>query len=305
LSDSLGYLNYFGEEFCFEGSPYVTQGNVFPAFFADIEPHRVFCRLAEQRIRKANTTVLDEFRWSWEKQDEPCIDGFECGFEKARISLDLIEKMWDTYPDRPKLAFLNAMAAHVYDPNWEKLYIMAERYDDHLFSFLESMLSREDANSTIIIVRSDHGMQRGHMAMDYSTQVEHTRPWTEILVPESLPGLSKSALFQNQDRLTSGFDLYHTLRALMTVQPDGTTNEDIATLPIPDWTFDLLTTPIPENRTCEDAKLDPDLCREDSIVPNFGVCNSLDKDQKRFCRDYQTLPRGLPLLYRANGAKQG
>ena len=34
FGDAQGYTNYFGEEFCYEGSPYVTQGNVFPAFYA-------------------------------------------------------------------------------------------------------------------------------------------------------------------------------------------------------------------------------------------------------------------------------
>jgi hypothetical protein len=282
-SEELGYVNYFGEEFCFEGSPYVTQGNVFPSFYADIEPHKVFCRLAERRIQDENMTVIKNERWGVEKHEEPCIDGFECGVEKVRIALDHLEKMWDTYQNRPKLAFLNAVSAHIYTHNWAELYVLAERYDDHISAFLKSMLSREDAKSTVIILRSDHGLQRGPMAMDYSTQVEHTRPWTELLVPESLPGLSKAAFFQNQNRLTNGFDLYNTLRALMTEHSDGPVQMN-NTAAIPDWSFNLLRTAIPANRTCRDARLDPAFCREESIRPGFGVCNSLDKGQIKFCR---------------------
>ena len=105
-------------------------------------------------------SLPDEHRWSALSQEEPCIDGYECGYEKAKISLDLIEKMWDAYSDRPKLVFLNVLAGHVYANDWAKMYALAERYDDHLSSFLETMLSRKDADSTVIVLRADHGLQR-------------------------------------------------------------------------------------------------------------------------------------------------
>lgn len=142
--------------------------------------------------------------------------------------------------------------------------------------------------------------------MDYSLQVEHTQPWTEILVPESQPRLSKSALFQNQDRLTSGYDLYHTLRGLMTAPLEGMADGQVMpakiadrellannwSLPaIPDWSFNLLESLIPKDRTCRDAKLDPHLCREKTTSANFGTCNMLDKDQEKFCPEYQKKPK--------------
>ena len=291
VTNSLGYANYFGEEFCYEGSPYVTQGNVFPDFYADITPHSVFCRLAEQRIRRNDAKVPDEHRWGYEQHDQMCVDSnsSDCVFEKARISLDMIEQMWDLYTSRPKFAFLNVLAAHVYNVDWSSVFLAAERYDAHLSTFLERMTNREDFQNTMIIVRSDHGLQKGPMAMDYSLQVEHTRPWTQILVPESFPGLSKKAFFKNQNRMVSGHDLYHTIRSAIDQPKESTTLP-----PLGNWSFDLVSTMVPENRTCRDARADPDLCREQSIHPSFGICNRLDKKQSKFCRSYEVKPRVDP-----------
>lgn len=124
--------------------------------------------------------------------------------------------------------------------------MMAEAYDLHLLHFLESMISRDDSNSTLIIVRSDHGLQRGPMAMDYTQQVEHRHPWTEIVIPEGMIP-SKSAFFQNQNRLSTGFDLYTTLRSI--ADPMSATNR----AGIPDWSYNLLASVIPINRTCVEA----------------------------------------------------
>jgi hypothetical protein len=297
ITHSLGYVNYFGEEFCYDGSPYVTQGNVFPVFYSDISPHLVFCRLAEQSIRRANVTVPDEHRWGFERHDQVCVDSDEsnCVFEKARISLDMLEQMWNVYSARPKFAFLNMLAAHVYNVDWSQVFLAAERYDELLSAFLERMTNREDFHNTMIIVRSDHGLQKGPTAMNYNVQVEHTRPWTEILVPESFPSLSKGAFFENQNRLVSGHDLYHTIRSVID-QPSATT----ILPPLGDWSYDLLSTVVPEDRTCQDARVDPELCRKRTIHPSFGICNTLDSKQIKFCRSYEVKarvdPKDLPLV---------
>jgi len=310
ITHSFGYANFFGEEFCYEGSPYVTQQNVYPAFFFHITPHSVFCRLAEQRIRRDNVTVPDQHRWGYERHDQICVDSEsdDCIFEKSKISLDMIQQMWNVYSNRPKFAFLNVLAAHVYDNDWSQLFLMAERYDEHLSNFLEQMTQREDFKNTLIIVRSDHGLQKGPMAMDYNLQVEHTRPWTEILVPESFPSLSKRAFFENQNRLVSGHDLYHTIRSVIDPSSTSTSASNLMgwykrlrslrqpskTTPLGDWSYDLLSTVVPEERTCRDARVDEQLCRERSVHPSFGICNVLDSKQIKFCRNYDVMPRINP-----------
>ena len=172
------------------------------------------------------------------------------------------------------------MAAHDYSHDWERMTLMAERYDDLLHAFLTGLLSRQDVERTVIIIRSDHGLQRGPMAMDFSLQTEHRRPWTEILVPEDLVA-SKEALFVNQHRMTTGFDLYHTMRSIISRSnkaQQGKDNEGV-----PHWSFDLLSETVPLTRTCEDAKVDLELCRGRPVSREYGVCNRFDRQQAGFC----------------------
>lgn len=186
--------------------------------------------------------------------------------------------MWDTYNSEPKFAFLNAMAAHDYSSDWEMMISKAEAYDEHIHNFLKTMLSRTDSQRTVIILRSDHGLQKGPMAMDYSIQVEHRKPWTEVLVPQNLV-VSKRALFNNQARMLTGFDLYKTMRYLMS---DRTNSTNVGER-IPNWSFDILAEEISQNRTCEDARVDPNLCWTGKQTRQYGICNPLDSEQVRFC----------------------
>ena len=218
-------------------------------------------------------------RWGVDIND-PCLEGYACSkmAEKSTISLQYMQQMWETYSAYPKFAFLNAIAAHDYSSDWEMIIPRAEMYDEHLHDFLEAMLSRADRQNTVIIIRSDHGLQKGPMSMDNSVQVEHRHPWTEILVPPNLV-VSKSALFNNQDRMVTGFDLYRTMRFLMSDR----TNDRHKEGGIPDWSFDILSEEIPPTRTCEDAKVDMRLCRYKKQAREYGVCNVLDRKQARFC----------------------
>ena len=280
IARDAGYITLFGEEFCFNESPYVTQGNVFE-LKADIEVHRVHCRIAERHLSKNNVPITPKMLWSGESGFHlPCVDG-DSGVDKSLVPFDHILQMWNTY-DIPKFAFLNAMAAHDYAARWEAMPLNAESYDIKLMKLLKEMKARSDASNTVIILRSDHGLQDGPSIADFSTQVEHSRPWTEIIVPESLSGISLEALKSNQERMASGFDIYKTLRGLMS------TNEEEAKLPaIPPWSFNLLTTEIPEHRTCAEGKIPEELCRNENEktygAPSFGTCNKFDHALQFFC----------------------
>ena len=299
ITNSNGYINYFGEEFCYDYSPYVTQENVFPASYFDIQPHQVYCKLVGLKILKQNITVHKKHMWG-EDISDPCIDGRTCtkSEEKSAISLAFINQMWDVYSREPKFAFLNVMAGHDYSSNWEVTIPLAEAYDDHLSEFLKTILSRNDANKTVIIIRSDHGLQKGPQAMDHSIQVEHRHPLTEILVPEALIN-DKTALFYNQNRMLTGYDLYRTMRSLVTPNINYNKN-DIISAGIPDWSFDVLSMGISKNRTCEEAKVDIDLCRRVKVSREYGVCNSLDNNQIRFCPLKRKDPRMNATTWDAN-----
>lgn len=282
-----GYVTSFSEEFCFDGSPYVTQGNIF-VLKADIEMHKAHCRLAERYLKHQGLPIQPNKLWQGKTGFHlPCIDGTS-GLAKMEMPFKAIEQMWDAYAsaDMPRFAFLNAMAAHDYSPRWEAMALGAEAYDDILLRFLKNMLATADASETVIIVRSDHGLQDGPSIVDYSTQVEHSRPWTEIIVPQYLEGVSLEALSTNQGRLASGFDLYRMLGHLMTSDPKASGPKSF-TPSVPDWSINILTTEIPKTRSCRGGRIPLEHCRNELeksfIAPSYGTCNKFDPTLRFFC----------------------
>ena len=285
----MGYVTFFGEEFCFDHSPYVTQDNIFD-LNADIKVHTAHCRIAERYVMQQNLTINPKKLWGTGFH-LPCVDGDQ-GLEKSLISTESILQMWSKYSDRPRFAFLNAMAAHDYAPRWEAMTQKAETYDFVLSSFLRKLLSRPGASNTIVVLRSDHGLQDGPSTADFSTQAEHSRPWTEIILPQSLSEISLEVLKKNQERLASGFDLYHTLRSIMTsplnnVMTGSSTSGDFVQPPVPPWSINLLTQEIPVGRTCFEGRIPAELCRNENektfIAPSFGTCNKFDRVLHFFC----------------------
>ena len=130
--------------------------------------------------------------------------------------------------------------------------LAAEAYDSLLEAFLIQFL--EDASNTIILVRSDHGLQGGDRTPDYAVQIEALRPWTEVIVPRSFPDKSLHNLYQNQNRLVTGADLYRTLATAVVAG-------EASNMPTPgDWAIDLLNNEIPTSRTCANAKIPPAYC---------------------------------------------
>ena len=272
-----GYITFFGEEFCYENSLYVAQDNIFP-LESDFLLHKAFCRIATCKNYRGPQISGTNFLGPY-----ICAD-HETGNEvNSTLAFAQISAIWDTYPNVPKFAFLNSLAAHDYSFDWINMIAGSEEYDHHLASFLTYMLSRSDADNTIIILRTDHGLQGGPTTVEYSVQVEHREPWTEIIFPEGFGGLSLDAIEHNQNTLATGYDLYNTLRKLM----EHSSREEKA--PIPDWSFDLLNEKIPMDRSCNEAKIPPDFCPCDGKglgrAPNFGICNTFDPYNDLYCVD--------------------
>lgn len=114
IAKAAGYVTLFAEEFCYDDSVYVPQGNIFE-LDADILPHKFFCRNVERRAAKMGFQINGPI-WSYEDSSnpgKPCVDG-KGSFRKAAVAMDHIESMWGAYAGTPKFAYLNAMAAHVY-----------------------------------------------------------------------------------------------------------------------------------------------------------------------------------------------
>jgi hypothetical protein len=96
-----GYVTMFGEEFCADGSPYVAQGNLFE-LTVDYLPHEYFCRQAESELSQKG---VKDHAALWRLETDP----------NPFVALDYIEAIYDSYDDIPKLIYLNALAAHVYN----------------------------------------------------------------------------------------------------------------------------------------------------------------------------------------------
>lgn len=118
-------------------------------------------------------------------------------------------------------------------------------------------MERNDGRDTFIVLRSDHGLQGGPYPIDYSTQIEHMRPFTTILAPTKHPILSIEQFASNQDRLATGFDIYHSIRYLMSasISADQKESKLLFDSGIPRWSYNLFRESIPLTRGCKEAKI--------------------------------------------------
>lgn len=96
-------------------------------------------------------------------------------------------------------------------------------------------------------------------------------PWTTILAPADLAHLSIESLASNQDRLVTGFDIYNSMRSIMS-------QETTDLIGIPPWSYDLLQDIIPSERSCVDAKIPSEFCpcimARSDMAPSFYIGHS-------------------------------
>jgi hypothetical protein len=276
VAKELGYVTYFGDEFCYEGSPFVVQNNIFP-LSPDFELQRLYCRLQESH----------QYNFSKVGPRLCAHQNSTSGAVSSNPGFDLIREVWSIadLADTPKFVYLNAMAAHDYDPTWIKMVSVAEEYDEQLRNFLHFVTLHPSFSNTVVVVRADHGLQGGPTILDYSMQVEHREPWTQMLLPQVLVGdRGVPTLHSNQDKIVTGHDLYRTLRGLMELSLTRTHTTGAA---MPAWSYNVLHDSIPASRTCRDAKVPTDFCPCEELVhyrpPSHGVCNPFDQYGDLFC----------------------
>ncbi len=281
-----GYVTYFGEEFCFSQSPWVVQ-NLFklnPVYHMN----ELFCQLAQARVEQKDLNrkvPLYAIEYDTSTNPQPCVDGRA----RQEIAFEYIRGIWNAYPNAPKFAYLNSLAAHDYSVDLAYQSLGTEAYDNYLSNFLEEMLDRPDAENTVIILRSDHGLQGGPSPIDFSTQVEHMNPFNSLIIPRRFMNMPKklrsewlNVLHSNQDKLVTGYDLYNTLRGFL--QPRDRYGEPIPlkypgyASGIPDWSFNLLHDKVPLDRNCEDARIPIEFCpcieERSDLMPYYYVGHS-------------------------------
>ncbi len=82
-------------------------------------------------------------------------------------------------------------------------------------------------------------------------------PFTAIIAPAKHPSLSIEQFASNQNRLATGFDIYHSIRYLMSASLNEEKEKSglLFDYGIPRWSYNLLRQSIPLNRNCEMAKI--------------------------------------------------
>ena len=272
VAKKLGYVTFFGEEFCYSHSPWVVQDNLFK-LDADYHMNSLFCQLAraaKDKNKKLKRTPLFLIEHDTSSKPQPCVDGRS----RQEFSFEYIRGIWDAYPKTPKFAYLNSMAAHDYSIDLAYQPLGLESYDDYLSEFLKEMLGRTDANNTVIILRSDHGLQGGPAPIDFSAQVEHINPFNTLILPDNMKGMSVNDLFINQDRLVTGYDLYNTMRNIL----DGSSTDSRESNGIPKWSHNVIKETIPSGRSCIDAKIPSEFCpcleERSDLMPYYYVGQS-------------------------------
>ncbi|KAL7552327.1 hypothetical protein ACHAWF_015555 [Thalassiosira exigua] len=234
VAKNLGYLTFFGEEFCYEESPYVVQTQSAFTLDVDFTLGELHCSLARDWLKVQGRVNSGDKTWSVEYEDMgvPCFDGRS----RSEISLSFIAHMFQSYDSLPKFAFLNALA--------------------------------------------------GPYPIDYSTQIEHMNPWTAIIAPQNHQSFSIEPFSSNQNRLVTGFDIYQSIRYLMSPSLAKQKNEQRVPLfdaGIPQWSYNLFQESIPLSRNCQEAKIPREFCpcteERSDLAPSFYVGHS---EQKKY-----------------------
>mmetsp|Transcript_29144 Transcript_29144/g.57921 ORF Transcript_29144/g.57921 Transcript_29144/m.57921 type:complete len:279 (-) Transcript_29144:1255-2091(-) len=258
-----GYVTFFGEEFCYTGSPYVVQDHFFPVA-PDVSLLPLFCRLAEDTQRRQGNASAPLWSVEW----GPCVHGRP----RAALALEHLRGLWDARTAAmPAFAFLNARAAHDYAADEARRYARAEAYDALLAAFLRGLLA-DHGRDTVVVVRSDHGRQGGPARREHAAQAEHV-----LVVPGRVP---TTVVRRNADAaLVTGFDLHRTLVGVVTGAGGGGTP----------WSVDLLRAEVPQNRTCAEAGVPQRYCRcsnerTDSVPYNAVGEEQIDLGDGSTCR---------------------
>ncbi|XP_003693232.1 uncharacterized protein LOC100866302 [Apis florea] len=137
--------------------------------------------------------------------------------------------------------------------------------DDRLLDKLKRMERKGVLNEAMIVLLSDHGMRWGPIRDTFVGWYEERLPFLYVWLPkwfrDERPGAYRS-LRANRNRLTSPFDLYETLREVLSLS-GGRAN------PAPGCPKcrSLLSGPVPRSRGCSDAGISSHWCACTTFEP--------------------------------------
>lgn len=134
--------------------------------------------------------------------------------------------------------------------------------DEPTFHLLKDLHSEGVLNKSLLVLFSDHGIRFGPIRQTYIGKFEERMPFIFLFFPpwflKKYPEFEKN-LRENQDRLTTPFDIHATLTHLLHLDrpPSSELNETLSRL-TPHGIS--LMDPIPKDRTCDTASILPHWC---------------------------------------------
>lgn len=113
------YVTFFGEEFCYEDSPYVVQGQSVFDLDVDLSLEKIFCHLSRMELISQgliNSERLFGVEYDTKNIPDTCFDSKSRG----DIGLEFISQMWDAYSARPKFGKTtnNSYVSTCYRPSY-------------------------------------------------------------------------------------------------------------------------------------------------------------------------------------------
>ena len=146
----------------------------------------------------------------------------------TNFTLDYVLSFFTAYPDNLKFAFaFMSYLAHAH-PNHLSFA------DNDLLRVLHTFVKHKYHENTVIVIFGDHGSRNDDVRNTMQGKLEERLPWLSISVPEWIeekyPDIT-SALKQNQDILSTPFDLHATLHHVLTYpkEPQGEKTQSLFT----------------------------------------------------------------------------
>ena len=154
----------------------------------------------------------------------------------TNFTLDYVLSFFTAYPDNLKFAFaFMSYLAHAH-PNHLSFA------DNDLLRVLRTFVKHNYLENTVIVIFGDHGSRNDDVRNTMQGKLEERLPWLSVSVPawieEKYPDIT-SALKQNQDIISTPFDLHATLHHVLTYPKE----------PLGEKTQSLFTT-LNYSRTC-------------------------------------------------------
>ncbi|KJH41424.1 hypothetical protein DICVIV_12604 [Dictyocaulus viviparus] len=136
---------------------------------------------------------------------------------------------------------------------------LVEVEDEDLANHLASMHENGEFDNTLVILMADHGHRFAKLRETHQGQLEERLPFFSLALPNKFKETEHGRkmyenLLRNKDRLTTPFDIHATLMDILHLPNELTIEQNTNQRSL------SIFRPIPENRTCAQAGVEPHWC---------------------------------------------